>query len=1449
MIEYSKFIKEDLVSYNYYLYYYRSERIRKVSQRVFNVTVGPVFDRNGKKVRVIDCNSRTKAYNKIKGFLSRDFVAQGLLFEGQSLFSDVGDTYSGAKILLKVMKILGGLQDQMDKKGKSLLISLIKLFMEIYALVTDGFNFNNFCQIILSVYQMHETFFVAQSLDVFLIAGIASFLPDKLVKILRSAQLLTQMKVGDDMSLLNKLIAAIFNLCEFLMSKMPEDMPCKDLVIWMFSFFKNNTAHVWIMQMDNFLKDVEKNPAKLNNEGYRLQIEFLNKKLIDNPEITDWGRRSAALASTINRWRNLMRVVVSYGQPDRQEPNCFVFEGPPGCMKSCIMSAVISASGQTCYSHLVKATTDGKDWYDSYNNEQIFFMDDVGQQGISQWRTIINMVSSVKMPLECADASLKDTKFFNSPTIMVTTNMFQHLQGLTKQDCISDIKALWRRGYVFDFSRATRRGDFVTGTIQFTYFNINTNKFETDFPCDFKNKYPNIPHSFTINTAEDKLKLIAWLLSIINGFNNLKKGFVDNNKLNKEDIEEIKKMSEDMLHGENFVAQVGGNNSTGKTWSSWLFGSRGEDIDEDVVLNGSRYYRRPENFDIYENSYPTNTVDEEIDLGARSLVPFDDDDYEGEMDRTWGDIFASGFFKTKYFLQILKYSAKYYIKKVLSDVALTRKICTVILGIIIFGLEMLMFYIIKRALFPKLKKQWAQHQENMENFRRTGSFAGEPALKFEPQSWRSDFKFPDSSVASNTLFVQKAVKEIDLIFDGHRVKGFGVVSGRHILVPKHFVARNKGVIVIYHDRDKNHILVDNENFVLEWGLDSDDIAILALSKSFPSPFPNLSKFFEKRYEAGLNCVVNAYGIKYINENMERLNREYTYVHKVNENTFVNKIGPKDFTYDVQGMGLCGSVVFNVAGGVLGMHVAGDPTANTGVAIKWCDIVRQQIKTILESDKNLLPWSISDKKMSDASVVKLDRKMYGSVPTATNFGPSPLYGIYPVTREPAQLQVFGRCTVKDIAKKSFTPVAYVPEDEIEFGRLVVRSILSPFDVITEKEIVKGNELLAGLNKKSSNGFDCDKNKETYVDFELGELTPRCRQEIEEIEQSIRDGEPKWDSFVWVESLKDELRNEEKNGVPRSFRVGTIHQQILMKKYFGELVAHIISTRDFNQIMVGMNPFQEWPDMYDKLKKAIGVFAGDVKNWDGNMVSQVQRAATDEIVGMFKGDKDMARFLLETLVHSLVAIQDDFYLTTHSMPSGSFLTAIFNSIVNKFYTAMWFCRECKKNGVTPTVKTFWDIVIDYVYGDDKVNGVNKYPEFLNAITLKNFFQSVGMNLTTASKGIIVEPFEHMDDISFLKRTFRYHNILNKVVCPLELRTLYSGLSFVDASKDLDVVMDGKVGCFQREIYLHPDREMLLDDFKNRLRNFPCFKCKIYSSSYLYSVYTDPECMLDNFMDLYV
>ena len=42
----------------------------------------------------------------------------------------------------------------------------------------------------------------------------------------------------------------------------------------------------------------------------------------------------------------------------------------------------------------------------------------------------------------------------------------------------------------------------------------------------------------------------------------------------------------------------------------------------------------------------------------------------------------------------------------------------------------------------------------------------------------------------------------------------------------------------------------------------------------------------------------------------------------------------------------------------------------------------------------------------------------------------------------------------------------------------------FRCLTDAEIIQGTELLAGLNKKSSNGYKCLKKKEEYVDFENG-----------------------------------------------------------------------------------------------------------------------------------------------------------------------------------------------------------------------------------------------------------------------------------------------------------------------------------------------------------------------------
>jgi Holliday junction resolvasome RuvABC ATP-dependent DNA helicase subunit len=177
-----------------------------------------------------------------------------------------------------------------------------------------------------------------------------------------------------------------------------------------------------------------------------------------------------------------MKIVRSNLDTSRQEPNLFVFEGPPGVGKSIFLNQVVSSLGWSCYSHCVPDVNEGRDFYDSYNNEDVFFMDDVGQKGVSQWRTMINMVSSVKLPLDCAEAKLKDTKFFNSHTILATTNSFSTIQSVMRSDGIADIRALWRRGFVFDFSEVKRVEGVFSGTIRFKYFDSDEQTFVFGFP-------------------------------------------------------------------------------------------------------------------------------------------------------------------------------------------------------------------------------------------------------------------------------------------------------------------------------------------------------------------------------------------------------------------------------------------------------------------------------------------------------------------------------------------------------------------------------------------------------------------------------------------------------------------------------------------------------------------------------------------------------------------------------------------------------------------------------------------------------------------------------------------------------------------------------------------------------------------------------------------------------
>jgi hypothetical protein len=126
------------------------------------------------------------------------------------------------------------------------------------------------------------------------------------------------------------------------------------------------------------------------------------------------------------------------------------------------------------------------------------------------------------------------------------------------------------------------------------------------------------------------------------------------------------------------------------------------------------------------------------------------------------------------------------------------------------------------------------------------------------------------------------------------------------------------------------------------------------------------------------------------------------------------------------------------------------------------------------------------------------------------------------------------------------------------------------------------------------------------------------------------------------------------------------------------------------------------------------------------------------------------------------------------------------------------------------------------------------------MKEFFESVGMGFTDSVKRPIETPFQDISEITFLKRSFVYHDELQQIVCPLELRVIFNTLSYYSASKDHYTVLQGKIHAVQLEFYLHPSRYELLEDFYHRMKKYKV-DYQPLMSDYMKAVYKDDNCFI--------
>jgi len=1330
-----KTIDAEVVRVNrYFLFYARNMNTVSVTKEVFKRIDSPTISFKNFKVKVVGEISRERVKNHFAGFKAQGFS------DFLSIFTTILNTASSAlKTTEKVVKRI----------NKRFYILLAKLLLEFSSFSSDfgGRRIDQFINIILSMYALIDHF-SAEGIESVVLAGLYPYFPLCVQNVLKHLQLFTNVKVSDDFTLIHQLFEKLECFLIFILDQFGASQRLKDLTMRCFSYLGFGDKHLILNKMSSLREEADKDPKKFLRMSFCEAAFSLNKKYEECATLSDWKRKCGSVKEECDKWERFMKIVRSNLDTARQEPNLFVLEGPPNVGKSIFLNQVVSSLNWTCYSHSVPDVNEGRDFYDSYNNEDVFFMDDVGQKGVSQWRTMINMVSSVKLPLDCAEAKLKDTKFFNSHTILATTNSFMNIQSVMRTDGIADVRALWRRGFVFDFSEVKRNDGNFTGKIKFLHYNSGESRFVHGFPSYFKY---SLPTSLELKGDDMFHNARVWMGAIIKGFKILKEKMKFSYDLTQS-MKDITNSDIDALLEEYHDVEAQG-------------------IFDSVIMGAGLYYGI---------------------TGARRVT-----DLLWAECAEWQYIFNDSFESSPHMTRDEKQDVRDYQNSLLeSKIEFYMNL--------LMGFGMICFCY---SIYLSIEGFFTQESNKDKNMSVPASFKGE-GLKLA-----GDF----SSVHNSVSLIKNHVFECDLQGPTEETVSCCVlVSGRILIFPEHMNMGEQMKIKIYKDRSLNHVVIEWMTISVLYSNAEEDVCIFELPSRFPNPFKSLSNWVNKDVRGkDEEYLVTPWGFHSIKSG-SNVGSVLEYIFKTQTQNRILKARPDYFLYDVQNPGMCGSPILSLTNGLVGFHVAGSQSQGLGIGSNWSLELRKVIKSFIDKDKPLIPvpFSVSSKIMENSSVCKLDNgKLISNTPSVSNIEPSALYGIYPVNRFPAELDKYGDKTLKIVAAKSFKNCKSFTQDELKFAKKVLDEIIEPFGELTDREVILGTDSLARLNKKSSNGFGCYKEKEKYINFEKGVVTDMFDEELKDIENQARQGHVEYKNLLWFECLKDEIRNEEKEGVPRSFRVGTIHQQFLMKKYFGRMVENIMNNRDFNKIMVGCNPIIEWPKIFSDLQTG-KIFAGDIKNWDGGMNPMIQEMIASTLLEKSSGSNpNLIQALAGTLTNSMVIVNKDLYITTHSMPSGSYLTAIVNSIVNKLYTAIWYYRNVSK----PTTLGYWTDVSDYVYGDDKLNVVRNHFSSLNANTMEEFFTDAGLGFTDANKHAICSPFQSISEVSFLKRTFSFHPGINRIVCPLELRVIYNTLSYYDSSKDHSVVIKDKILAVQREMFLHSDYKALLADFYYRLKKY--------------------------------
>lgn len=387
-------------------------------------------------------------------------------------------------------------------------------------------------------------------------------------------------------------------------------------------------------------------------------------------------------------------------------------------------------------------------------------------------------------------------------------------------------------------------------------------------------------------------------------------------------------------------------------------------------------------------------------------------------------------------------------------------------------------------------------------------------------------------------------------------------------------------------------------------------------------------------------------------------------------------------------------------------------------------------------------------------------------------------------------------------------------------------VSPIDIETAVNGAREDDFISRINASTSAGHGYKGKKGDYLPIVWDEPMNVIREpdhvvkaKVLEMIRKYRSGENCFP--INNVALKDEPRERAKviEGKTRLFYVAVLEMIIMSRMFFSPYYSLFMQfPKEFNTA-IGINMHKDADEWYDHLTEFSDLMMEtDYSKFDTTIIYDIRQSAYRIKRAVLKelGYNDDAMKIVDGLITDLlfptISVLKDIFVVCGLHPSGADSTAQHNCDNNKFMVRYFYEDIMRTLGYDTSPDSPW-----YFYknvrlstlGDDEVAAVKRVvAEWINNISFAAYCtQFYNMKCTPSAKGQDFVAFQSPSTMSFLKRTFRYHNDLGRTVGLLDMNSLYKTLEWRLPSKSEAITEEDHVlsaaSSVLKELVFHCDR----------------------------------------------